>query len=66
MIGQKKKKKKPAPPSQPIRCKAKTNHDLVARIFPRFTSSCLKHFTGRQSEFLLAPCNVILYPDRPL
>ena len=22
--------------SQPIRCKTKTNHDLVARVFPRF------------------------------
>ena len=22
--------------SQPIRCKSKTNHDLVARVFPRF------------------------------
>ena len=28
--------KKLAPPSQPIRCKIKTNRDLVARVFPRF------------------------------
>ena len=25
-----------APPSGPIRCKIKANHDLVSRIFPRF------------------------------
>ena len=28
--------KKNAPLSQPIRCKTKTNPDLVARVFPRF------------------------------
>ena len=27
---------KPALTSQPIRCKTKTNHDLVIRVFPRF------------------------------
>ena len=28
--------RKLAPLSQPMTCKTKTNHDLVARVFPRF------------------------------
>ena len=34
-----------APPIQPIRCKTKTNCDLVTRVFPRFASvtcTCFK------------------------
>ena len=34
---------------RPIRCKSKTNHDLVARIFPRF-----RQFGSFYSEFSLA------------
>ena len=34
VIGQ---KKKLAPLFLPIRCKTKTNYELVARIFPRFS-----------------------------
>ena len=40
--------KKNAPLSQPIRCKTKTNPDLVARVFPR-----LGRFARFYFEFLL-------------
>ena len=40
--------KKNAPLSQPIRCKTKTNPDLVARFFPSFG-----RFAGFYFEFLL-------------
>ena len=52
---------KPAPLSQPIRCKAKTNRELVTRIFPR-----LKTFTCIYCEFSLAPCEIFLCSDWPL
>ena len=42
-----------APPSQPIRCKIKTNRDLVSRVFPR-----LRTVTCVYSEFSLAPSDV--------
>ena len=35
--------------SQPIRCKAKTNHDLISCVFPRF-----KQFARFYFEFSLA------------
>ena len=40
--------KKNVPLSQPIRCKIKTNPDLVAHVFPRFG-----RFAGFYFEFLL-------------
>ena len=40
--------RKLAPFSQPIRCKTKTNHDLVFRVFPRFRRGACFSF-----EFLL-------------
>ena len=48
-----------APISQPIRCKTKTNHDLVARVFPRFGRfGCLYLILKVFLTFLLiCPCD---------
>ena len=53
--------RKLVPPSQPIRCKTKTNRDLVTRVFPR-----LRQFTCIYFEFSLAPCDIYLCSDWPL
>ena len=45
-------------PSQPIRCKTKTNHDLVARVFPRF-----RHVACFYFEFSLVNDDVDLCSD---
>ena len=50
-----------APPSQPIRCKTKTNHDLVTRVFPR-----LRPVTSIYFEVSLAPSEIVLCSDWPL
>ena len=42
--------------SPPIRCKTKTNHDLVAHVFPRFRQFCWFYF-----EFSLALRDIFLY-----
>ena len=44
--------------SQPIRCKTKTNFDLVACVFPRF-----RRFGRLYSEFLLALRSIFLSSD---
>ena len=46
------------PLSQPIRCKTKTNRDLITRVFPRF-----RQFTCVFFEFSLAPCDIFLCSD---
>ena len=45
--------RKLAPPSRPIRCKTKTNRDLVTRVFPR-----LRLVTRVYFELSLAPCDM--------
>ena len=50
--------RKLAPSSQPIRCKTKTNRDLVTRVFPRLTP-----FTCICFELWLAPWNISLCFD---
>ena len=50
--------RKLAPPSQPIRCKTKTNHDLVTHVFPRLSPVTCVYF-----EFLLAPSDIFLCSD---
>ena len=47
--------------SQPIRCKTKTNHDLVCRVFPGFGQIGWFHF-----EFSLALQGIFLSSDWPL
>ena len=54
-------KKKLAPRFQPIRCKTNTNHDLVARVFPRF-----RRFGCCYFEFSLALSVIFLSSDWPL
>ena len=46
---------------QPIRCKTKTNHDLVCRVFPGFGHIGRFHF-----EFSLALQGIFLSSDWPL
>ena len=53
--------KKNAPLSQPIRCKTKTNPDLVARVFP-----LLGRFAGFYFEFLLVLNGMELSTDHVL
>ena len=53
--------RKLAPFSQLIRCEAKTNHDLVARVYPRFGQ-----FSCFLLGFSLAPKGTFPYSDRPL
>ena len=48
-------------PSQPIRYKIKTNHDLIPRVFPRF-----RQFGCHYFEFSLAMTGILLSPDWPL
>ena len=48
-----------APPSQPIRCKTKSNHDLVTRVFPRLKRMCLHVFT-LSSHWLLVMLTFVL------
>ena len=50
--------RKLAPPSQPIRCKSKTNRDLVTRVFPRS-----RPVTCIDFEFSLAPSEIFLCSD---
>ena len=50
-----------APLCQPIRCKTKSNHDLVARVFPRF-----EHFVCFYFDFLLALIGIFLSSEWPL
>ena len=45
--------------SRPIECQSKTNHDLVARVFPRFRQSGCFHL-----EFSLAIKNIFLSSDQ--
>ena len=45
--------RKLAPLSQPIRCKTKTNRELVTRVFPRFRPVTCVYF-----ELSLAPSNI--------
>ena len=41
--------KKLAPPAQPIRCKSKTNRDLVTRVFPRLAPvTCIWFLDSRE------------------
>ena len=47
--------------SQPIKCKTKTNYDLVTRVFPP-----LKPATCICLEFSLAPSGIFVYSDWPL
>ena len=54
--------RKLAPPSQPIRCKTKTNRDLVTHVFPRLRLPVTCAFF----EFPLAPCDIYLCYDWPL
>ena len=43
----------PGPLSQPIKCKTKTNHDLVIRVFPRFCQfTCFSFEFSWFSEYL--------------
>ena len=44
------------PSSQQIRCKTKTNHDLVARFFPHFKQFGCFHF-----EFSIAPKGILWF-----
>ena len=53
--------RKHAPPSQPIRCKSKTNRDLVTRVFPRLRPVTCIYFV-----FSLAPSEIFLCSDWPL
>ena len=53
--------RKLAPLSQPIRCKTKTNRDLVTRVFPRLRPVTYVYF-----EFSLAPSDIFLCSDWPL
>ena len=53
--------RKLAPPSQLIRCKTKTNRDLVACVFPRLRPVKCVYF-----ELSLAPCDTYLCSDWPL
>ena len=48
-------------PSQPIRYKIKTNHDLIPRVFPRF-----RQFGCHYFEFSLAITGILLSSDWPL
>ena len=50
--------KKLAPLSQPIKCKTKTNHDLVIRVFPRFGK-----FVWFNFEFSLVLRSILLSFD---
>ena len=50
--------KKLAPPAQPIRCKTKTNHDLVTHVFPRLLPVTCICF-----EFSLVHCVVYVCCD---
>ena len=47
-----------APLYQPIICKIETNHDLVARVFPRFREFGCFHF-----EFSLALQGILIFSD---
>ena len=49
------------PLSQPIRCKTKTNHDLVTRVFPRF-----RQFGCFNLKFSLALPGIFLSSNWPL
>ena len=53
--------RKLAPPSQPIRYKTKTNHDLVTRVFPR-----LRLVTCIYFRFSLVRSDIYLRSDWPL
>ena len=53
--------KKLPPLTQPIRCKTKTNRDLVTRVFPRLAPVTCICF-----EFLLVHCFVYVCCDWPL
>ena len=50
-----------APLSQPIRCKTKTNHDLVTCVFPRF-----RQFSWINFDFSLALKSILKSSDFPL
>ena len=54
--------KKFTPPSQPIRCKTKTDRDLVTRVFQPLRPVTCMYFVFS----LLAPCDIYLCSDRPL
>ena len=58
--------KKLAPPTQPIRCKIKTNRDLATRVFPRLapvmcicSEFSLVHFVTNISTFVLVRLSLI-------
>ena len=53
--------RKLTPSSQPIRCKAENNRDLVARVFPRFKQFPFFHFV--HFEFSLANDDINLCSD---
>ena len=53
--------RKLAPPSRPIRCKTKSNLNLVTCVFARLRPSKCIYF-----EFSLAPCELYLCSDWPL
>ena len=47
--------------AQPIRCQAKANHNLVARVFPRFVQFCWLYL-----QFSLALIGLFFSSDWPL